>query len=156
MTNHRVAIVAGARTPFVKAGQAFSSLGPLALAKHAVRGLLDRHSVDVDGIDAIAFGTVVPERGKPNLAREIVFEVGLPAGIEAQTVSSYLHHRLAHGDDHCGRHCTGADRRWNRRRRRVAERSGPGHVPGADHRSLDGRAHGDHAEGVEHPAGAAG
>lgn len=89
MTNHRVAIVAGARTSFVKAGQAFSSLGPLALAKHAVRGLLDRHSVDVDGIDAIAFGTVVPERGKPNLAREIVFEVGLPAGIEAQTVSSY-------------------------------------------------------------------
>src|SRR5499426_2211250 len=89
MTNHRVAIVAGARTPFVKGGKAFSSLGPLALAKHAVRGLLDRHDVDPRGIDAIAFGAVVPERGKPNLAREIVLEAGLPAGIEAQTVSSY-------------------------------------------------------------------
>ena len=32
---------------------------------------------------------VVPEPGKPNLAREIVLETGLPAGIEAQTVSSY-------------------------------------------------------------------
>ena len=32
---------------------------------------------------------VVPERGKPNLAREIVLELGLSAGIEAQTVSSY-------------------------------------------------------------------
>src|SRR5919106_722352 len=89
MTNHRVAIVAGARTPFVKAGKAFASLGPLALAKHAVRGLLDRHAVDPAGIEAIAFGVVVPERGKPNLAREIVLETGLPAGIEAQTVSSY-------------------------------------------------------------------
>ncbi len=89
MTNHRVAIVAGARTPFVKAGQAFSSLGPLALAKHAVRGLLDRHDIDPAEIDAIAFGAVVPERGKPNLAREIVFEAGLPAAIEAQTVTSY-------------------------------------------------------------------
>src|SRR5258708_14599454 len=89
MSNHRVAIVAGARTPFVKSGKAFASLSPSALAKHAVRGLLDRHNVNPDQIDAIAFGAVVPERGKPNLAREIVFEAGLPARIEAQTVSSY-------------------------------------------------------------------
>jgi acetyl-CoA acetyltransferase family protein len=89
MPDHKVAIVAGARTPFVKAGQAFSLTGPLALATHAVRGLVDRHGVDPAGVDAIAFGAVVPEPGKPNLAREIVFEAGLPAAIEAQTVSSY-------------------------------------------------------------------
>jgi acetyl-CoA acetyltransferase family protein len=89
MSHHRVAIVAGARTPFVKAGKAFASLRPSTLAKHAVRGLLHRHKVNPDGIDAIAFGAVVPERGKPNLAREIVFEAGLPSHIEAQTVSSY-------------------------------------------------------------------
>lgn len=86
---NRVAIVAGARTPFVKAGKSFSSLGPLALAKHAVRGLLDRHRVNVAAIEAMAFGAVVPEPGKPNLAREIVLEMGLPAHIEAQTISSY-------------------------------------------------------------------
>src|SRR5260370_41621116 len=89
MSHHRVAIVAGTRTPFVKAGKALASAGPSALAKHAVRGLLDRHNVDPEGIEAIAFGAVVPERGKPNLAREIVFEACLPARIEAQTVSSY-------------------------------------------------------------------
>jgi len=89
MTDQRVAIVAGARTPFVKAGQAFSDLGPLAMAKHAVRGLLEGHEVDPAGIGAMAFGVVVAEPGKPNLAREIVLETGLPAGIEAQTVSSY-------------------------------------------------------------------
>jgi len=84
-----VAIVAGVRTPFVKAGKAFASLGPLALAKHAVRGLLERHSVNPAGVEAIAMGTVVPEPGKPNLAREIVLESGLPAHIEGQTISSY-------------------------------------------------------------------
>src|SRR5215831_908931 len=89
MSGQRVAIVAGARTPFVKAGKAFASLGPLALAKHAVTGLLERHHVDPTGVEAIAYGVVVPEKGKPNLAREIVLESGLPAGIEAQTVSSY-------------------------------------------------------------------
>jgi acetyl-CoA acetyltransferase family protein len=89
MTDQRVAIVAGARTPFVKAGGAFAALGPLALAKHAVLALLDRHKLDPARIDALAFGVVVPEPGKPNLAREIVLEAGLPAGIEAQTVSSY-------------------------------------------------------------------
>ena len=89
LTDQRVAIVAGARTPFVKSGQAFAALGPLALAKHAVRGLLERHEVDPAGIEAMAFGVVVAEPGKPNLAREIVLETGLPAAIEAQTVSSY-------------------------------------------------------------------
>jgi acetyl-CoA acetyltransferase family protein len=89
MSNHRVAMVAGARTPFVKSGKAFATLGPSILANRAVRGLLDRHNVDPDRIDAIAFGAVVPERGKPNLAREIVLESGLPARIEGQTVSSY-------------------------------------------------------------------
>jgi acetyl-CoA acetyltransferase family protein len=54
-----------------------------------VRGLLERHELDPAGIEAMAFGVVVAEPGKPNLAREIVLETGLPAAIEAQTVSSY-------------------------------------------------------------------
>ncbi|MEO6324097.1 MAG: thiolase family protein [Thermoanaerobaculia bacterium] len=89
MKDRRVAIIAGARTPFVRAGKDFAAKGPLSLARHAVRGLLDRHGIDPAIIEAMAFGAVVPERGKPNLAREIVLEEGLPARIEAQTVSSY-------------------------------------------------------------------
>ena len=88
-TTRRVAVIAGGRTPFVKSGKAFRELGPLKLALHAVRGLIDAHDIDVDTLDAIAFGVVVPEQRKPNLAREIVFEAGLPKSIEAQTISSY-------------------------------------------------------------------
>jgi len=89
MSEQRVAIVACARTPLVKAGKALASLGPLSLAKRAVTGLLERHRVDPASVEAMAFGVVVPEEGRPNLAREIVLESGLPSGIEAQTVSSY-------------------------------------------------------------------
>ena len=89
MNGRRVAVVAGARTPFVRAGKGLAGHGPLALAKHATMGLLERHEVDPSGIEAIAFGVDVPEPHKPNLAREIVLEGDLPRSIEAQTVSSY-------------------------------------------------------------------
>lgn len=85
----RVAIIAGMRTPFVKAGTHFKELGPLKLGVHSVKGLLEKTQIDPGIIEAIAFGVVVPEAGKPNLAREIVFETGIPSSIEAQTVSSY-------------------------------------------------------------------
>jgi len=85
----RVAIIAGMRTPFVKAGKDFKKLGPFELGVHAVKGLLEKVQIDPAIIEALAYGVVVPEAGKPNLAREIVFETGLPSTIEAQTISSY-------------------------------------------------------------------
>lgn len=88
-TGRRVAIVAGCRTPFVKARTAFENMGPLALSARAVAGLLDRSKVPSTEVEAVAFGVVVPEPGRPNLAREIVFETRMPMSIEAQTVSSY-------------------------------------------------------------------
>ncbi len=89
MSERRVAIIAGGRTPFVKAGKAFKDLGPLKLACHTVKGVLERHEIDPEAIESLAYGAVVPEPGRPNLAREIIFEAGLPMSIEAQTISSY-------------------------------------------------------------------
>jgi acetyl-CoA acetyltransferase family protein len=89
MQNNRVAIIAGGRTPFVGSGKAYKHLGPLALATHAVRSLIHKTDLDPHTVEAITFGAVVPERDKPNLAREIVFRAGMPHSIEAQTVSSY-------------------------------------------------------------------
>lgn len=85
----RVAIIAGMRTPFVKAGKAFKDLGPLRLARESVRGLIERHEIPPEAIESLVYGVVVGEPGKPNLAREIVFEEELPAHIEAHTLSSY-------------------------------------------------------------------
>ena len=84
-----VAVVAGMRTPFVKSGKAFKDLGPLRLARESVRALRNEQGLDAEAVESLVFGVVVPERGKPNLAREIVFEEELPSHIEAQTMSSY-------------------------------------------------------------------
>jgi len=85
----RVAVVAGARTPFVKARTAFEKLGALDLSMRAVRGLIERHDVDPAAIEALSWGIVLPDPKRPNLAREIVFGADLPRSIEAQTISSY-------------------------------------------------------------------
>ena len=61
----------------------------MKLACHTVRGLIERHDLDANGIQALTYGVVVPEAGRPNLAREVVFEAGLPSSVEAQTISSY-------------------------------------------------------------------
>jgi len=68
----RIAIVAGGRTPFVKAGKTFKDLGPIRLSTHAVRSLIELHDIDPASIEALAYGVVVPEPGRPNLAWEIV------------------------------------------------------------------------------------
>ena len=89
MTPKRVAIVAGGRTPFIKSGKAFAEVDSLAMAVHAVRGMLDRSGIDPELIESVVFGTMTPDPLKPNLARELVFEAGLPIRAEAHTVASY-------------------------------------------------------------------
>lgn len=73
----------------MKSGKAFKDSSPLELARVAVRGLVEETGIVADRLESIVFGVTLPEPGKPNLAREIVFEEGLPAHIEAQTVASY-------------------------------------------------------------------
>src|SRR5262249_54823431 len=101
-------------------------------------------------IEAIAFGAVVPERGKPNLAREVVFEAGLPPSIEAPTVSSYcitglrtptlIAHAIPRGRISAGI-ARGAG--WPRGAPPSTSRAP---LRRADPRPRDGRAHGDHAQ----------
>ena len=89
MSLQRVAVVAGARTPFVKSDGAFAPLGPLSMATHVVRGVLSRAGIDPAAIDTLVAGVVLPEPGMPNLAREVVFAADLPRRVEGHTVTSY-------------------------------------------------------------------
>jgi acetyl-CoA acyltransferase len=67
----RVAVVAGVRTPFAKAGTALKNLTAIELGKLCVAELLQRTELDGHDVDALVYGTVVPSVIAPNIAREV-------------------------------------------------------------------------------------
>jgi len=84
---HRVAIVAGLRTPFAKQSTAYRDLSALDLGKLVVAELLQRTSIDPAEIQQVVYGQVVPSLSAPNIAREIVLGTGMPRDIQAYSVS---------------------------------------------------------------------
>ena len=82
----RVAIVAGVRTPFAKAGTALKQFTAIELGKLSVAELIQRTNLDGKEVDAIVYGTVVPSVVAPNIAREVSLMPMLPKGTEAYTV----------------------------------------------------------------------
>jgi len=83
----RVAIVAGVRTPFAKAGTAFKSISAIDLGKLCVAELLQRTNLDGKEVQALVFGTVIPSVIAPNIAREVSLLPLLPKGVQAYSVS---------------------------------------------------------------------
>jgi acetyl-CoA acyltransferase len=83
----RVAIVAGVRTPFAKAGTALKSISAIDLGKLCVAELLQRTNLDGKEVQALVFGTVIPSVLAPNIAREVALMPQLPKGVQAFTVS---------------------------------------------------------------------
>ena len=67
----RVAIIAGCRTPFAKAGTQLRSARAVDLARHATHELLERSNLDGRDVDEIVFGQVVASPLVPNIAREV-------------------------------------------------------------------------------------
>src|SRR5437867_2563171 len=83
----RVAIVAGVRTPFARAGTAFKSLSAIELGRLCVGELLQRTELDASLVEAVVYGTVVHSVLAPNIAREIALMPMFPRGVDAYTVS---------------------------------------------------------------------
>src|SRR5918911_2096244 len=83
----RVAIVAGVRTPFAKAGTSLKSLSAIDLGKLCVAELLQRTNLDGKEVNGVVFGTVIPSILAPNIAREVSLIPLLPKGVKAFSVS---------------------------------------------------------------------
>ncbi len=83
----RVAIVAGVRTPFTRAGTAFKSISAIDLGKLCVAELIQRSNLSGKEVQALVFGTVIPSVVAPNIAREIALMPLLPKGVQAFSVS---------------------------------------------------------------------
>ncbi len=82
----RVAIVAGVRTPFARAGTALKDLTAIDLGRAAVAELVQRTNLDGSLVDLLVFGTVVPSVTAPNIAREVSLLPHFPKTLQAFTV----------------------------------------------------------------------
>jgi acetyl-CoA acyltransferase len=83
----RVAVVAGCRTPFCKAGTALKDARAVDLARHAARELIERTNLDGADVDEVIFGQVVPSALVPNVGREVSLLPQLPKEIPAYSVN---------------------------------------------------------------------
>jgi acetyl-CoA acyltransferase len=83
----RVAIIAGVRTPFAKAGSLLKGVSAIELGKIAVSELVHRTNLDVNEINLVVFGTVIPSVLAPNIAREIALMALFPRNVQAWSVS---------------------------------------------------------------------
>jgi acetyl-CoA acyltransferase len=81
----RAVIVAGVRTPFVKAFGKFLKLDSIDLGDIAVRSLLERTDIPHQEIDSIIWGGVILPSHAPNIAREIALDLRLPPSVEGMT-----------------------------------------------------------------------
>jgi acetyl-CoA acetyltransferase family protein len=84
----RVAVVGGARTPFVKAGGKLSSHSFLELGTAAVFGALKNAGVAGSAVDELVFSTVLLDPRMPNAARELVLRSDLPDTLSAHFISN--------------------------------------------------------------------
>ena len=83
----RVAVVAGCRTPFCKAGTALKDVRAVDLARYAARELLERTNIDGKEVDEVIWGQVVASPLVPNVAREVSLLPQLPKETPAYTVN---------------------------------------------------------------------
>jgi acetyl-CoA acyltransferase len=86
-SGRRVAIVAGCRTPFCKAGTGLKEARAVDLARFAARELIERSNLDPRVVDQVIFGQVVPSALVPNIAREVSLLPQFPKEIPAYSLN---------------------------------------------------------------------
>ncbi len=83
----RVAVIAGCRTPFCKAGTVLREARAVDLARYAARELLERTNLSPGAVNEVIFGQVVPSALVPNIAREVSLLPQFPKEIPAFSVN---------------------------------------------------------------------
>src|SRR5229473_2166781 len=87
LNGRRVAVIAGVRTPFAKAGTVLKDARAVDLARYAARELLERTNLDGHEVDEVIFGQVVPSALVPNVGREVSLLPQLPKEIPAYSLN---------------------------------------------------------------------
>src|SRR4051812_28058694 len=89
MAEDSVVVVNGVRTPFVRARTVFQKMPPSALGGVVLRETVARSDMDPKLVEEIYFGIVSAPGEGTNVAREALFDSGLPSTIPATTINRY-------------------------------------------------------------------
>ena len=87
VNGRRVAVIAGVRTPFAKAGTTLKDARAVDLARYATRELLERTNLHGAEVDEVVFGQVVPSPLVPNIGREVSLLPQFPKEIPAYSLN---------------------------------------------------------------------
>lgn len=87
--SNRVVIVGGARTPFARARSVYAKMPAASLGGVVLREAVTRTGVDPKLIGEIYMGIVSAPSDGPNVAREALFDSGLPPEIPCTTINRY-------------------------------------------------------------------
>ena len=86
MSEQRLVVVDGVRTPFAKMGTDFADVGAVELGRVAVNTLLTRTGLDPHLIDEVIIGCVGQPVDAANVSRVIALRAGIPECVPAITV----------------------------------------------------------------------
>ncbi|MBI3535645.1 MAG: acetyl-CoA C-acyltransferase [Deltaproteobacteria bacterium] len=89
MNQNRVVFVNGVRTPFVRSRSVFQKMPAATLGGFVLRETIARSDCDPKLVQELYFGIVCPPPEGTNVAREALFDSGLPAEIPCTTVNRY-------------------------------------------------------------------
>jgi len=84
--SHRVAVVAGTRTPFAKAGTKLKDCSAVHLGVTAAQEALAQSGLSVDELDEVVFGNAGTPADAANISRVIALRAGIPISTPAYTV----------------------------------------------------------------------
>ena len=75
---HKVVIIEGCRTPFLRSGTDYMDLLSYQLGGFAIKGLLKKTGIDPQLIDGVVLGNVIANVKTPNVAREAALWLEYP------------------------------------------------------------------------------
>ncbi|MCB9052706.1 MAG: acetyl-CoA C-acyltransferase [Lewinellaceae bacterium] len=84
---HKVVIIDGCRTPFLRSGTDYMDLMSYQLGAFAIKGLLTKTGLDPELVDKVIMGNVISNIQTPNVAREAALTAGIPSKAPCHTVS---------------------------------------------------------------------
>jgi acetyl-CoA acyltransferase len=87
MSNKKIVVIDGCRTPFLRSGTDYMDLMSYQIAQYAIKGLLVKTGIDPSEVGRVIMGTVISNLKTSNVAREAAITAGIPETTPCHTVT---------------------------------------------------------------------